>query len=386
MNTIVIADYDYSAEDDTQLTFDEGDRIVVLEKDSSGWWSGRLEKNGQEGYFPSTYIKGIEEEEEEEEEEYTKLQERNEENDNENNGKTKLINNKKYQMQKNKSTSEFSENKSENKLENKLEETDIKIEVNNKKNENAESKEGNQTTTSPDIDYNNYFANAQKVMSVADNFDGEEGNALIENYYSAEVLNLKFNPNAKTRYGLASHYMSMFASISTIFLGTSAFAWSNGSDWLLTQNLANYDICLLIGLYSFFGGFIMLIWEYLRGDTRLKRSIPFRSIGYFCFGIPLFITLPTSLNGVLWINTTVMSILSFKNKETYKRKIKKSYSDEKILSPKEQLLSIFNCTSIRTNIELKCIEIRQQSKIKKYIFIILYLLGNFIYIIYWASF
>ena len=50
------------------------------------------------------------------------------------------------------------------------------------------------------VDYNNYFANAQKVESC----DVEvcvRGTAM-KNYYSAEILNLKFDPNAKTRYGM----------------------------------------------------------------------------------------------------------------------------------------------------------------------------------------
>merc|ERR1712087_993214 len=64
MSKIVVADYDYNGEDESQLTFNEGDRIVVLEEDESGWWTGRLEKNGKDGYFPATYIKPIEEEQE----------------------------------------------------------------------------------------------------------------------------------------------------------------------------------------------------------------------------------------------------------------------------------------------------------------------------------
>ena len=75
----------------------------------------------------------------------------------------------------------------------------MKVDVNKK--EGAATTTGHPGTKSPSIDYNNYFANAQKVtISVPDNYDGEEG-AASENYYSAEVLNLHFNPNAKTRFG-----------------------------------------------------------------------------------------------------------------------------------------------------------------------------------------
>ena len=54
---IVIAEYDYVGQDDNQLTFNEGDKIEVIEEDTGGWWEGRLIKNGNIGYFPVTYIK-----------------------------------------------------------------------------------------------------------------------------------------------------------------------------------------------------------------------------------------------------------------------------------------------------------------------------------------
>eukprot|EP01084_Bolivina_argentea_P051980 95529_1 len=55
MDKTVVAAYDYDATDDTQLTFKEGDTIIVLEEDEGGWFLGRLQ-DGTEGYFPSTYI------------------------------------------------------------------------------------------------------------------------------------------------------------------------------------------------------------------------------------------------------------------------------------------------------------------------------------------
>ena len=41
-----MAEYDYDAEDANQLTFKEGDCIVVTERDDSGWWAGKLKKDG----------------------------------------------------------------------------------------------------------------------------------------------------------------------------------------------------------------------------------------------------------------------------------------------------------------------------------------------------
>lgn len=49
----VIALYDYDATDEGELSFHEGDRIVVVEESDSGWWTGKL--NGVTGTFPSNY-------------------------------------------------------------------------------------------------------------------------------------------------------------------------------------------------------------------------------------------------------------------------------------------------------------------------------------------
>ena len=49
-----VAIYSYEAEDEDELTFNEGDVIKVTEKDE-GWWTGVL--NGQEGMFPENYVK-----------------------------------------------------------------------------------------------------------------------------------------------------------------------------------------------------------------------------------------------------------------------------------------------------------------------------------------
>ena len=214
MSKVVVADYDYEGEDESQLTFKEGDRIVVLEEDETGWWTGRLEKNGNEGYFPATYIKPIDEDTEihyHDDDEYeevaiadggddenTHLQVNgdneelpSESRDDHNDKTTKKVNNKRYQMQKSKSASK--------------DEDDIKANTLPKTNGSKAGGEGTTTLTgqqSEDIDFHNHFANAQKIVSITDNYEGDENGAAMENYYSAEVLNLKFDPNAKTRYGM----------------------------------------------------------------------------------------------------------------------------------------------------------------------------------------
>uniref|UniRef100_A0A8C7T2A8 Jouberin n=1 Tax=Oncorhynchus mykiss TaxID=8022 RepID=A0A8C7T2A8_ONCMY len=52
---LVVSLYDYSATRSDELTVQRGDVIYVLYKDNDNWWFGRL-ANGQQGYFPATYV------------------------------------------------------------------------------------------------------------------------------------------------------------------------------------------------------------------------------------------------------------------------------------------------------------------------------------------
>ena len=49
-----IAQFDFAASDDTELSFHAGDVITVTKIDDSGWWEGSL--NGKEGMFPGNYV------------------------------------------------------------------------------------------------------------------------------------------------------------------------------------------------------------------------------------------------------------------------------------------------------------------------------------------
>lgn len=51
-----IAEYDYEAGEDNELTFAEGDKIVNIDFVDEDWWLGELEKNGEKGLFPSNYV------------------------------------------------------------------------------------------------------------------------------------------------------------------------------------------------------------------------------------------------------------------------------------------------------------------------------------------
>lgn len=51
----VTALYDYDAATDDELSFKEGDVIVVVQKDSGGWWEGEL--RGKRGWIPANYVK-----------------------------------------------------------------------------------------------------------------------------------------------------------------------------------------------------------------------------------------------------------------------------------------------------------------------------------------
>eukprot|EP01128_Nolandella_sp_AFSM9_P004848 TRINITY_DN2265_c0_g1_i1.p1 TRINITY_DN2265_c0_g1~~TRINITY_DN2265_c0_g1_i1.p1 ORF type:complete len:609 (-),score=197.96 TRINITY_DN2265_c0_g1_i1:220-2046(-) len=51
------ATFDYDAGDEDELPFVEGDRIHLLAKDDSGWWSG--ECNGRVGLFPANHVREV---------------------------------------------------------------------------------------------------------------------------------------------------------------------------------------------------------------------------------------------------------------------------------------------------------------------------------------
>lgn len=51
-----VAEYDYDAAEDNELTFKENDKIINIEFVDEDWWLGELEKNGEKGLFPSNYV------------------------------------------------------------------------------------------------------------------------------------------------------------------------------------------------------------------------------------------------------------------------------------------------------------------------------------------
>lgn len=51
-----LAEYDYEAGEDNELTFEENDKIINIEFVDEDWWLGELEKNGEKGLFPSNYV------------------------------------------------------------------------------------------------------------------------------------------------------------------------------------------------------------------------------------------------------------------------------------------------------------------------------------------
>lgn len=49
--------FQYVAQREDELSFNEGDLIVVIGKNADGWWEG--EKNGVRGVFPGNYVEEI---------------------------------------------------------------------------------------------------------------------------------------------------------------------------------------------------------------------------------------------------------------------------------------------------------------------------------------
>ena len=38
------------------MSLEEGELILVLSKDTDGWWGGEKEADESRGYFPATYV------------------------------------------------------------------------------------------------------------------------------------------------------------------------------------------------------------------------------------------------------------------------------------------------------------------------------------------
>ena len=52
----VVVKYAYAAQQDDEIALNKGDRVIVLEKSSDGWWRGKRELTGESGWFPSNYV------------------------------------------------------------------------------------------------------------------------------------------------------------------------------------------------------------------------------------------------------------------------------------------------------------------------------------------
>ncbi|OAD00858.1 hypothetical protein MUCCIDRAFT_126251, partial [Mucor lusitanicus CBS 277.49] len=51
-----VALYDYSAEEDNEISFAEGDTITQIEFVSEDWWQGLASNGKTMGLFPANYV------------------------------------------------------------------------------------------------------------------------------------------------------------------------------------------------------------------------------------------------------------------------------------------------------------------------------------------
>lgn len=54
-----VAIYDYTAADEDEISFNEGDEIVEVTVIDEGWMEGRVKKTGQYGMLPSNYVEKV---------------------------------------------------------------------------------------------------------------------------------------------------------------------------------------------------------------------------------------------------------------------------------------------------------------------------------------
>jgi len=53
---VFVAVYEYEAQDDDEVSFIEGDRIIDTEAIDDGWMYGRVERTGNFGMLPANYV------------------------------------------------------------------------------------------------------------------------------------------------------------------------------------------------------------------------------------------------------------------------------------------------------------------------------------------
>jgi hypothetical protein len=54
-----VAVYDYTAADDDEISFVEGDNILNVEVIDEGWMTGTVERTGDSGMLPSNYVERV---------------------------------------------------------------------------------------------------------------------------------------------------------------------------------------------------------------------------------------------------------------------------------------------------------------------------------------
>jgi len=56
---VFVAMYEYDAQDDDEVSFVEGDRIINSEAIDDGWMYGMVERTGCAGMLPSNYVEPL---------------------------------------------------------------------------------------------------------------------------------------------------------------------------------------------------------------------------------------------------------------------------------------------------------------------------------------
>ncbi len=57
-----VALYDYQAADETEISFDPGQRVTNIDRIDPGWWQGLAPDGVSYGLFPANYVKMLSEE------------------------------------------------------------------------------------------------------------------------------------------------------------------------------------------------------------------------------------------------------------------------------------------------------------------------------------
>lgn len=250
-----VAIYDFAAENDNELSFQEGDYIQVYNKGTE-WWEGTTQ-DGRCGLFPANRVA-----------EYTA------ENTTTTDGNYNSTIASAYQYQERSNPPTVSVAKSRSNmsgLEKKVSADEVRVGVKTPP-----------AGASPAADATRGGGDAKKGES-------KEREAAPR--------------TSKTKFGLWASNMAYMSAFTSVFLAIGALDWG-------AENKRWGILYVGIGIYTLLISVLVCLYEYYYGESRGGSRFPFRGVAYLIISGPMFITYPTVFGGVLFFVAAVANGVS----------------------------------------------------------------------------